>query len=104
MTPLEMKYCRIQGSSVTTEKETLIAALKKQWELITPDINMDIEEYRDDHDNYFDYKNLFKNSEFVKYMSRKIKANYTRVIRRNSADSFESIYREKLGELSSNSP
>lgn len=79
---------------VTEEKEILLETVKKQWELITPDINMDIAEYAEEHDNYFDYKNLFKNSEFVKYLARKIKANYTRIIRRNNADSFENIYNE----------
>jgi hypothetical protein len=78
---------------VTDEREVLLATLKKQWELITPDINIDIEEYAESHDNYFDYKNLFKNSQFVKEMSRKIKADYTRIYRRNAENSFGNIYR-----------
>lgn len=79
---------------VTDEKDVLLATLKKQWELITPDINIDIEEYAESHDNYFDYKNLFKNSQFAKEMSRKIKADYTRIYRRNIENSFGNIYRE----------
>ena len=79
---------------MTDEKDVLLATLKKQWELITPDINIDIEEYAEKHDNYFDYKNLFKNSQFVKEMSRKIKADYTRIYRRNAENSFENLYRE----------
>ena len=79
---------------VTTEKGILLNTLKKQWELITPDINMDIEEYTEEHNNYFDYKNLYKNSQFVKEQSRKVKAGYIRITRRNQADSFENIYNE----------
>ena len=77
---------------VTAKKSVLLAALKKEWELITPDINADIEEFAEQHDNYFDYKNLFKNSQFVKEMSRRIKADYTRITRRNRNDAFENIY------------
>lgn len=79
---------------VTEEKEVLLATLKKEWQLITPDIDIDIEEYTETHNNYFDYKNLFKNSQFVKDLSRKIKADYTRITRRNQSDSFENIYKE----------
>ena len=79
---------------VTDRKEILIAALKKQWELITPDINIDIEEYTENHNNYFDYTNLYKNSQFVKDMSRRIIAEYTRMARRNENNSFGKLYEE----------
>jgi hypothetical protein len=85
---------------VTTKKAILMATLKKEWELITPDINIDIEEYAERHNNYFDYKNLFKNSQFVKEMSRKIRADYTRLVRRNEKDSFERIFEEQSIRLS----
>ena len=83
---------------VTTEKTILTETLKKLWELITPDINVDLEEYTEENDNYFDYKNVFKNSIFVKNMARKIIADYVRLTRRNLTDSFSSIYAIKKSE------
>lgn len=91
--PLGSEILNNPKEYVTEQKDiVLLAALKKQWELITPDINADIEEYIEAHGNYFDYKNLFKNSQFVKDLSRKIKADYIRTTRRNQSDSFENIY------------
>lgn len=80
-------------SYVTGQKPILINTLKRLWELITPDINIDIEEYGEANGGFFDYKNVFKNSQFVKNMSRKIKSDYVRLIRRNSSDSFSNIFR-----------
>ena len=64
------------------------------WELITPDMNIDIEEYIEENDGFFDYKNIFKNSSFVEIMSRKMKSDYLRLIRRNVGDKFSSIYED----------
>jgi hypothetical protein len=77
---------------VTTNKEPLIGSLLRIWQLITPDINADFEEYIDENDGYFDYKNVFKNGTFVRVMARKIKSDYIRLVRRNEADSFSAIY------------
>ena len=77
---------------VTEHKEVLLGTLKKIWELITPDINADIEEYTDEYEGFFDYKNVFKNSQFIQTMSRKIKSDYIRLTRRNASDSFSAIY------------
>lgn len=77
---------------VTTNKSVLIKALKRIWELMTPDINCDIEEYTTEHENFFDYKNVFKNSHFIQTMTGRIKSDYIRLTRRNTADSFSSIY------------
>jgi hypothetical protein len=77
---------------VTTNKHILIQSIKKLWELITPDINYDIEEFSKESGNFFDYKNVFKNGEFVKTMSGKIKTDYIKATRRNTADIFENIY------------
>ena len=79
---------------ITTKKNVLIATLTKIWELITPDINYDIEEYTTANENYFDYKNVFKNSQFVQSMTGKIKSDYIRLTRRKIEDSFSSIYRQ----------
>ena len=77
---------------VTTNKSVLVKTLKKVWELVTPDINCDLEEYTTEHENFFDYKNVFKNSQFIQTMTGKIKSDYIRLTRRNAADSFSSIY------------
>ena len=79
---------------ITTNKAKFVATIKKVWELITPDINIDFEEYIEQNDGFLDYKNIFKNSQFVQNMSRKIKADYIRLVRRNPNNSFENIYQE----------
>ncbi|GIZ09859.1 AIPR family protein [Flavobacterium sp. UMI-01] len=83
---------------VTTNKEILENSLKKMWNLITPDINFDIVEYTSDNNNFFDYKNVFKNGEWVRSMTNKIKTDYVRLTRRNENDTFENIYNTFLNE------
>jgi len=77
---------------VTNEVDKFKNAILKLWELITPDINYEIEEYANRNDNYFDYKNVFKNTEFVNDMSRRLVNDYIRLTRRNDSDKFESIF------------
>ena len=77
---------------VTTHRDTLLNTLTRLWGLITPDINVDIEDYTAEHAGIFDYKNVFKNSNFVDHMNRRIKADYERLLRRNAGDSFTSIF------------
>jgi len=77
---------------VTVKKDTLANTLKRLWELITPDLNADIDDHIAQADGFFDYKNLFKNSTFVDTMSRRAVADYERLVRRNEADSFSNIY------------
>jgi hypothetical protein len=79
---------------VTNNRKTLIKTLKRIWELITPDINYDIEEYANNNDNFLDYKNVFKNNQFIQMMTGRIKANYIRLTRRNMNDSFSSVYNQ----------
>jgi hypothetical protein len=80
---------------VTANKSVLNKALKRIWELMTPDINYDLEEYTTENDNFFDYKNVFKNSQFIQTMTGRIKSDYIRLTRRNNgADSFSSIYNQ----------
>jgi hypothetical protein len=81
---------------VTEQITHFTQTLGRIWELITPDINADIEEYSEEHGGFFDYKNVFKNSQFVKTMSRKIKADYQRLTRRNPDDSFSKILESSL--------
>src|SRR3989339_281914 len=84
---------------VVANKEVLVKALKTVWEMITPDINCDIEEYTTEHDNFFDYKNVFKNGHFVQAMTGKIKSDYIRLTRRNDSDSFSSIYNTLINNM-----
>jgi len=77
---------------VTDNKSILTESIEKIWDLITPDINFDIEEYTTEYEGFFDYKNVFKNSVFVKTMTSKIKSDYIRLTRRNIKDSFKEIY------------
>ncbi len=81
---------------VTTHKEILVDSVDKVWSLLTPDINFDLEEYKKEKGDFFDYKNVFKNSVFVKTMVNKIKSDYIRLTRRNSNDSFTEIYKSRL--------
>ncbi len=84
---------------ITTNKNELAGTLKKIWELITPDINYDIEDYTRENSDFFDYKNVFKNKHFVQTMSGKIKSVYIRLTRRNADDSFSSIYEHFTEEI-----
>lgn len=77
---------------VTTQKAKLSKAIKSLWELITPDINWEIDEYTQENDNFFDYKNLFKNSQFVKSMTGRIKKDYIKATRKDATSEFSKIY------------
>jgi hypothetical protein len=77
---------------VTTQKDKFVNAVKVLWELITPDINLELEEYTKENENFFDYKNLFKNSQFVNSMTGRIKKEYTKSTRKNPAYAFTKIY------------
>jgi hypothetical protein len=77
---------------VTTEKVKFSNAIKSLWELITPDINWEIDEYIEENDKFFDYKNLFKNSIFVKSMTGRIKKDYTKATRKDPTNEFSKIF------------
>jgi len=81
-------------SYVTQSISVFTDALTQIWRLITPDINADFEEYAEQNENFFDYKNLFKNANFVRTMKRRIISDYQRITRRNSNDSFSNIYED----------
>jgi len=87
---------------VTVYRNTLNNTLTTIWGLITPDINIDIEEYTEENDGFFDYKNVFKNATFVDHMIRRVKADYDRLIRRNVDDSFTNIYYNELASQNTN--
>jgi hypothetical protein len=78
---------------VTTQKDKLSNALKTLWKLMTPDINWEIDEFTQENENFFDYKNLFRNSQFVKSMTGRIKKDYTKATRKDSTYEFSEIYK-----------
>jgi len=86
---------------VTVQRNILKNSLQKIWELVTPDLNADIEDHIMQTDGFFDYKNVFKNATFVERMSRRAEADYERLIRRNTIDSFSNIYSAFTTSLSS---
>lgn len=83
---------------IIDRQDILKKSLVKVWQLIVPDINMDIDEYTKKADGFFDYKNLFKNKDFVSNMTKTIKANYMRLGVRNEEDKFAVIYNKNESE------
>lgn len=77
---------------LTTHKDHFKQAIKKLWELLIPEVNAYIDKYSEEHNNFFDYKNVFKNSTFVREMIRNIKADQQRILVRHSEDSFKAIF------------
>jgi len=77
---------------VTTHRRKLLNSITRLWQLLIPDINADISEYTAEHYDFFDYKNVFKNSAFIAHMDRRIKVDYERLVMRNPSDSFTNIY------------
>jgi len=72
--------------------DKLSVAIKRLWELISPDINWEFDEYARENENFFDYKKLFKNSKSVKSMTGRIKKEYTKDIVKDPASEFSNIY------------
>lgn len=77
---------------VTTKLDQFKTALLKLWKLLIPEINAYIDEYTTANNNFFDYKNVFKSSEFVQTAARKIKADHQRILIRHPEDAFEAIF------------
>lgn len=77
---------------VTTHKEKLGNALTNLWRIMSPEINWEINEFTQENDNFFDYKNLFKNSQFVKSMTGRIKKDYTKATYKDATNAFDKIY------------
>jgi len=77
---------------VTTHKEKLGNALTNLWRIMSPEINWEIDEFTQENDNFFDYKNLFKNSQFVKSMTGRIKKDYTKATFKDATNAFTKIY------------
>jgi hypothetical protein len=80
------------NSYIFKHGDALMKSITKLWDLLAPDINAYIDEYSEASGGFFDYKNVFKNSEFVRNMSRRIKSDHEKIIVRHPEDKFESIF------------
>jgi len=76
---------------VVNKKEQMRESITLLWKLLVPEIDAYIEQYTEQNGGFFDYKNVFKNAEFVKAMTRQIKSDHQRILVRHPEDSFESI-------------
>jgi len=85
---------------VTAHVETLKKSISKLWMLITPDIDAYIAEYTEQNNGFLDYKNVFKNAEFVRKLARRINSDHERIMVRHAEDSFSNIYTSFLDEES----
>jgi hypothetical protein len=77
---------------VTNNKDILVRSIQKLWEILSLDINWAITDYTKEHENFFDYKNLFKNSKFVESMTDKITREYSKTVYKDPNYTFKKIY------------
>lgn len=83
----------------TEEQEAyLLSSISHLWQLLAQDINQYIENYATEHGGFFDYKNTFKNADFVRLMAARIKADHNRAIVRHAEDKFANIYHKYQAE------
>lgn len=78
---------------VTLNRTKFVPAIEQLWKLISPEINAYIDEYTEGHNGFFDYKNLFKNSEYIKSMCRRIKMDHEKILIRHPEDAFYNLYK-----------
>jgi len=90
--PLGKKFM-IDPTESVKDPPRLEEAIAKLWQLLVPDIDAYIQEYTADHDSFFDYKNLFKRSEFVNSATLRLLADNRKILVRHSEDSFEKLYK-----------
>ena len=97
LTDDELGFSILQNPNdyVTNHLATLKNSIRKLFELIALDINGFITEYNASVE-LFDYKNLFKNKEFVERMNMNILTSHKKSIVRHSEDSFKTIYESAL--------
>ncbi|MDO8885862.1 AIPR family protein [Candidatus Oleimmundimicrobium sp.] len=67
-------------------------SIKKLFKLVALDINAYVAEYIKKEEGFFDYKNLFKNQEFVDNMNIEISKAHKKDLVRHSEDSLKEIF------------
>jgi hypothetical protein len=70
----------------------LTPAISKLWLLLVPEIDAYFDEYTISHNNFFDYKNVFKSSEFVQSAKARLLRDNRRSLVRHPEDAFSRIY------------
>ena len=92
------------GASVVDNPESYLRdhrtrlkeAIKRVWLLRIPDIDAYIAEYTVVN-GYFDYKNVFKRTNFVTEAIARLMADNRRIVIRHAGDSFQAIYNSLSG-------
>ncbi len=72
--------------------EALKKAVEKVVQFLMLDIDAFIEDWLRTNNNFFDYKNFFKNSESVRNLLQYIKTSHKKTLVRHPEDSFSKIY------------
>lgn len=90
---LGMKFMRDPIACVKDQGLRLKPAIAKLWLLLVPEINAYFEEYTTAHNNFFDYKNVFKSSDFVESTTTRLLTDNRRSLVRHPEDAFMAIYR-----------
>jgi len=67
-------------------------AVEKLVQYLILDIDNFIEDWLREHDNFFDYKNFFKNKENVRTILQYVKTNHKKTLIRHPEDSFNNIF------------
>jgi hypothetical protein len=77
---------------VKNHRLILCQSVDKVWRLLVPDIDAYIDEYATSHNNFFDYKNVFKSTEFVDAATKRLLADNRKDLVRHPEDAFRTIY------------
>lgn len=78
---------------ILKDMDVLKKTFLKLWGFLSADINAYIEDYTEKSGNIFDYKNVFKNADFIRSGIKQIKLDHQRNMIRHPEDSFENIYK-----------
>jgi hypothetical protein len=77
---------------VKDQTPRLLEAVSKLWQLLVPDIDAYFDEYTKEHENFFDYKNVFKSTDFVDSATKRLLADNRKDLVRHPEDAFRRIY------------
>jgi len=80
---------------IPSQLEKIKASIEELWKIIVNDINASIADYTDEGDGFFDYKNVFKNRDFVKGFARRMETSHRKSLVRHPEDSFSKIFNSR---------
>ncbi|BBB47241.1 hypothetical protein Pelsub_P0468 [Pelolinea submarina] len=78
---------------VLNSKIKLENSLLNLWKIMIPEINYQINQRILENNGFFDYKNLFKNAQFIKDISDDLLRDYERLVLRDDNNKFSEIYK-----------